>query len=254
MRRVTGLGRVLAAMILMGGMACSPGESAGAAQGAGGGGDQPAAARWSGTAPVGLFFMTRFWPSSGSLEKAVWYFAPDGSVYQNLTQGFSAADLAAHTGRKGKAALAGDNLQVTWSDGRTTTARYSPSETGFGFDAGIFTAVKPITDPKALAGRYEGGESLSGGRGATSSSIELKADGTFTSGSVASVSSRSSDSTVSAGGTGSGGGTWTATSYSISLTDSSGQTERRIAFPYDDPATPITPDHLFIGGILYKRR
>jgi hypothetical protein len=60
--------------------------------------EQPPAPRISGGGPVGLYFMTRFWSYTGTLEKAAWYFAPDGRVYQNLETGFSAGDLAAHQG------------------------------------------------------------------------------------------------------------------------------------------------------------
>lgn len=249
--------RALLAVLTMSALAACASDASDGAQGSAGtrqAGGQPAAAKWQSGAPVGLFFMTRFWPSSGSLEKSVWYFAPDGTVYENLTTGFSDADLAAHTGQKGKAVASGEEMEVTWSDGKKTKASFSRSATGFGFNAGIFTPVKPITNPESLAGRYEGGESLSGGRGATSNAIELRADGTYTSGSVGSVSSRSSESTVSAGGTATTGGKWSASSYSITLTDPSGKSTRHIAFPYDDASTPITPDHLYIGGILYKRR
>lgn len=116
--------------------------------------------------------------------------------------------------------------------------------------------MKPITDPQALAGHYEGGESLSGGGGgaASSTTYDLRADGTFASGSVASVSSRSSQSTVSAGATGAASGTWAATRYSITFTDAAGKTVRYMAFPYDDASTPVNPDRLYIGGTLYKRR
>jgi hypothetical protein len=56
--------------------------------------------RVTSSGPVGVFFMTRYW-SGGSLEKAAWYFASDGNVYQNLESGVTAADLAAHKGPKG---------------------------------------------------------------------------------------------------------------------------------------------------------
>jgi hypothetical protein len=224
-------------------------ETVNAAQGK----DGPPAARWSSGVPVGLFFMTRFWPSSGSLEKSVWYFAPDGSVYRELTEGFSAADLAAHTGPKGKAARIGEDLEITWQDGKKSKAGYSATATGFGWDAGIFTPVKPISGAAAIAGSYEGGESLSSGS-AVSRSIELRADGTYVRGATASVTSRSDQSQVSAGASGSGSGKWTVSSYSITLTDNAGKAVRQIAFPYDDTSTPITPDHLYIGGTMYKKR
>jgi hypothetical protein len=218
--------------------------------------DGPPTARWSSGVPVGLYFMTRFWPSSGSLEKSVWYFAPDGSVYRELIDGFSAADLAAHAGPTGKAVRIGEDLEITWQDGKKSKAGYSANATGFGWDAGIFTPVKPIASAAAIAGSYEGGESLStgGGGGAVSRSIELRADGTYVSGAAGSLTSRTDQSQVSAGASGSEGGKWTASNYSITLTDHAGKVVRQIAFPYDDTSTPITPDHLYIGGTMYKKR
>jgi hypothetical protein len=41
--------------------------------------------------------------------------------------------------------------------------------------------------------------------------------------------------------------------YSFTFKDDAGKTVRQIAFPFDDDSTPIYPDHLFIGGTLYKR-
>jgi hypothetical protein len=116
-----------------------------------------------------------------SLSVAVWYFSPDGQVYQNLRDGFSKEDLAAHKGRKGTFKVAGGELAVTWADGKTTRAKFSPDKTGFGGDAGIFTPVKPIDDPKKIAGTHEGDESVGGGTAnwaAASKTLTLKPDGT----------------------------------------------------------------------------
>lgn len=252
MRRV--IAWVVCCVLLAG---CSGFESVAGQRG--GAADQPATARWTSGVPVGLYFMTRFWPATGSLEKSVWYFAPDGTVYENLVDGFSAADLAAHKGHRGKAALAGDKLEVTWADGKTTSSRFSPDKTGFGWNAGIFTAVKPLTGAAAIAGTYEGGQNLASAAGVavTSRTLELRPDGTYSSGSVASLSSKSNQSQVTAGSstsTAAPSGTWTVRGYSITLTDSTGKAKRAIAFPYDDASTPINPDHLYIGGTLFKRR
>lgn len=217
---------------------------------------RPAAARWTSGVPVGLYFMTRFWPASGSLEKAVWYFGPDGAVYRNLATGFSEADLAAHTGKRGAAALDGDALVVSWSDGSRTSARLSSSSTGFGWDAGIFTPVKPLGDAASIAGAYEGGNSASGLGGSASASgmLFLDAGGGYRASNAAAISASSSQSAVSAGATGETTGTWAIDAYAITLTDSAGTATRLTAFPYDDPDTDVEPDYLFLGGTLYRRR
>ena len=42
--------------------------------------------------------MSRYWSFTQTLEKAAWYFSPEGAVYQNLEVGFSAKELADHKG------------------------------------------------------------------------------------------------------------------------------------------------------------
>ena len=115
--------------------------------------------------PVGLFFMTRFWSFTGTLEKAAWYFTPEGDVYRNLETGFSPQDLAAYEGQQGKYTVSGDTMTVTWSDGKTTESAIEREGQGFMWDGGIFSPVKPIQDKAKIAGEYEGGESLSVGGG-----------------------------------------------------------------------------------------
>lgn len=200
---------------------------------AGGGGDDPPAARIVDGRPVGLFFMTRFWSYTNSLEKAVWYFAPDGRVYQNLASGFSEADLQAPT----ESPIQADGGAFHW-------------------EGGIFTAVKPFDADRSLAGTYEGGESFSsgGGNGAsTSKTIELRPDGTFSRVAIASVQSTSSESVVDAGSQGASEGTWQVGGYSLVLTGSDGTVQRGIAFPYDDTDTPAYPDRMYFGGTMYLR-
>lgn len=228
----------------------------GQAAGGGGGVDGPPEARVVDGKPVGLFFMTRFWAFNGSLEKSVWYFAPDGRVYQNLDTGFSAADLQAHKGAHGTYGVAGDQLKVTWSDGTVTESGIEPDATGFAWNGGIFTAVKPFTDPKAVAGTYEGGESLSSGANSAiaSNTLRLDADGTFTSAGIASVESETSESHLSSASQGGSTGTWKIEGYSLVLTYADGNTVRSMAFPYDDAETPVYPDRLFVGGTMYARQ
>ena len=208
--------------------------------------------------PVGLFFMTRFSAASGSLEKAAWYFSPEGTVFQNLQSGFSAGDLAAHTGPRGTCALKGNKLEVAWADGKKTSSviKVSGSGTGFSWNAALFSAVKPFAGAAEAAGVFEGGESLvgAGGRAMISKRLELRPDGTFTWRGVSFATNATSASQVSVGGSGAATGKWELTGLSLTLIDASGTTIRRIAFPYDDEATPVKPDRMFFGGILYKKQ
>ncbi len=216
----------------------------------------PAGADFKAGAPVGLYFMTRFWTSNGSLEKVVWYFAPDGSVYQNLQHGFSADDLAAHRGPKGTAKIAGDKLEVSWATGKKTSSRLSRDGSGFGWDAGIFTPVTAFGTATEAAGVFEGGESLTGaaGRAAVAKRLELRPDGTFTWNGVSFVSSNSGASELSAGSTGGSKGSWELNGFSLTLTADTGVVFRGIAFPYDDAKTPVKPDRMFFGGLMYKKQ
>lgn len=223
---------------------------------AGSGVEQPPEAGFSGGKPVGLFFMTRFWSATNSLEKAVWYFAPDGRVYQNLEAGFSEADLEAHAGNQGTYEVNGDEMQVTWADGSTTQSTMERDGTGFSWDAGIFTAVEPFEDDESVAGTYEGGESFSvGGSGASvSKTLRLDPDGTFAWDGVGFVASETGESRLTAGGESGTTGTWQVSGYSLLLTDANGNVVRGIAFPYDDEETPVYPDRMFFGGTMYERR
>ena len=219
--------------------------------------DLPAPASFQNGRPVGLFFMTRFWSSTGSLEKGVWYFAPDGTVYQNLESGFSAEDLAAHRGPKGTCSVTADKLEVTWSDGKKTGSTLEPgaSGTGFGWNAGMFSAVTPFENSADVAGVYEGGESLGGGSSAAvSQRLELRQDGTFSSSGVSFAGTATTASRVSVGGTSVSTGRWELDGLSLTLTDASGTVLRRIVFPHDDETTPLKPDRMFFGGILYRKK
>lgn len=219
--------------------------------------EKPAAASFKQGAPVGLFFMTRFWSFTGTLEKLVWYFAPDGTVYQSLEHGFSEADLAAHAGPKGVCKVDGDTLEVQWAKGKKSAARIERKDTGFFWDGGNFTPVQPFDPSHSIVGTYEGGESISfsGNRAAISKTLELRADGTFRWSGVSFLSSTTDASRVTAGSNGvDSTGRWRATGYSLVLVDEQGNVYRRIAFPYDDKNTPVNPDRIFFGGTMFKRQ
>lgn len=220
------------------------------------GGDAALAGRVTSSGPAGVFFMTRYW-SGGPLEKAAWYFAADGTVYQNLESGVTPADLAAHKGPKGAFTFTGGAIEVTWADGKKTKSQFEPDKGGPGFawDGGLFSPVSPITDPGIVAGKFEGGESLSHGGNsvANSHSFTFRADGTFTREDVGSVRGATDRTVLSAGSTGTGAGTWKAEGFTLVLTDSAGKTERKMAFPWStDDKTP--PNRLYLGGTLLKRQ
>ena len=201
--------------------------------------------------------MTRYWSYTHTLEKAAWYFTADGQVYQNLQSGLTSADLAAHKGPKGTFKLNGKQLEVTWAEGKTIKSQFEPDKSGPGFawDMGLFTPAPPFSDPKLIVGKFEGGESLSHGGDAvsTSNSFEFHADGTYTSFGIASVKGTTNESVISGSSQKSSNGTWKTESYSLTLSDSDGRITRRIAFPYfEDDKSPM-PSRIYFGGLLLKR-
>jgi hypothetical protein len=216
----------------------------------------PAPASYAGGRPVGLFFMTRYLATFHTLEKAAWYFAPDGTVYENLRTGFSPADLAAHTGRRGAATVREGKLSVAWAGGAPSVSPIEPDGETFAWDMGIFSPVKPLAAAAALAGVYDGGESLSAGgnRVAVAKRLELRADGTYVWEGASFVGGATDATKLGAGATGGSTGTWRVDPFALTLTDArSGTAFRAIAFPVDVGGTPDRPDHLFFAGILYKR-
>lgn len=199
--------------------------------------------------PIGLFYMMRA-PAGHPLEKAAWYFAPDGTVYQNPEVGFSTEELAAHAGPKGRCSVVGAQLNVTWSDGKKTSSpiKVSTRRTAFSWNAGNFFAVKPFANAAELVGAYDGGESLSGNAGGAvgSQRLELHADGTFSWQGV-SFAQRPDHGATDLLATGECVGRWALQSFTLVLIDANGITLQRIVFP-------VQPEGLVLGGLLYKKR
>lgn len=222
---------------------------------AGLGGNNDHTGGFSGDRPTGLFFMTRYWVATGSLEKAVWYFDENGSVYQNLSTGFSEADLAAHEGQRGTYSVDGDQMTVQWADGNTTTSTLERDGDGFAWDTGMFVPVEPFDGSEDLGGTWEGGSSLttSAGYAAVARTLLLREDGTYQWDSASSFSGASAQSGYSTGGEKSSSGRWTIEGFSMTLESPDGETVRGIAFPFDDEDTPVNPDQFFFAGTMYRR-
>lgn len=221
-------------------------------------GDGPARPRFDGSRPIGLYLMTKYWIATGSLEKSVWYFAPDGRVFLNPDGGFSEPELSAQSQAKGNITMNGDVMTITWSDGRTSSndVERSDGSDGFAWDTGLYAPVKPFGDSAQLVGKWEGGESISfsGNSAITSRSLDIRADGTFQRTGVASLRSESSESIASAGASAESSGTWVLDGYTLTLTFGDGKVMRGVAFPFDDEATPLYPDRFYFSGTMYKNQ
>ena len=221
-------------------------------------GGGPAKARFDGSRPIGLYLMTKYWIATGALEKAVWYFAPDGRVFLNPEGGFTEADLAAHKGSRGTISMNGADMTVTWSDGKTSTSdvERDAGSDGFAWDTGLFAPVQAFGDSSKLVGKWEGGESLSfsGSSAITSRSLDIRADHTFQRSGVASLRSASNESVASTGATSESSGSWSLQGYVLTLTFGDGKVMKGIAFPFDDEETPVYPDRFYFNGTLYKNQ
>lgn len=215
----------------------------------------PVPARLGPEGPVGLFFMTRFWAMSGSLEQRLWYFAPDGRVYETPGATFTGEALDRDSRRHGRRSLKEGRLTVTWSDGKVTTSAYTTDATGegFGWDAGIFSGVRP-PDWSKVAGYFEGGASSSlGGNAATSvSGLTLRADGTFSWSTGATLRGQTESSVVTAGAAGGARtGRWRGEGYQLTLTFGDGQARTFTAFPVTARDQPAQVDMLFFNGAMH---
>jgi hypothetical protein len=212
--------------------------------------DRPAAAAFRHGVPVGLYYLTRYWPETHVVENAAWYFAPDGTVYQNLEHGFSRADLQEHAGRKGQASADGKKLLITWGDQATTESELERDGAGFVWDRGIFSPIAAFTDRGEVAGVYEGSAPATGPRASGAAfpqRLELQRDGSFRwTGCPFTRPTDAANPPVEQG-------QWELRGFSLLLTTARGTLVRGLAFPDDDEKTPVDPDRMYFAGTLYKR-
>lgn len=218
--------------------------------------DQPMPAAFQAGVPVGLYWMSRYQSGTRTLEQTVWYFAPDGTVYRNLEQGFSAAELVRHPGPRGRATVENRTLQVRWQDETTTSAHLERDRTGFTWDMGIFTPITRFGEPEEIPGTYSGGIGSVGveGTAVVPQRLTLQANGTFAWEGVAFQSGSGTPAVRIVSAPDTTRGRWKLAAYSLTLEAESGLTLRRFAFPDDDDRTVVKPDRIFFGGEMLKRQ
>lgn len=215
----------------------------------------PIPSRITPAGPEGLFFMTRFWMATGSLEQKLWYFTADGRVFDSPGGVFTSEQLERDSRRHGRGSLADKKLTVKWSDGKTTESNFEIDSAGKGFawDGGIFSAVaKP--DWSKVSGYFEGGVSYShsSGRGSSVSGLTLRPDGTFTLSRSASLRSENSTSIATAGSVAAPlEGKWKGEGYELTLTFADGRIERHVSFPTPDARDASKVGMLFFNGSMH---
>lgn len=201
----------------------------------------------------GLFYMQKYWIATRNLEKATWYFAPDGVAYLNPESGLGPDDLANHkSAAKGPYQVSGGELSVNWGDGQKSSGALEIVDGGFNWDTGMFMPVAPFTSAAQLAGSYEGGSSVtfSGNSTIVVKSLELRADGSFSWEGSASFNTDG----MNTGGQSTTSGRWLLSGYTLELTADNGKVIHGISFPMDDEATPVNPDRMYFAGISYAKR
>ena len=207
---------------------------------------RPAVAPATAGLPVGLYYMQVFLPISGYVKKTAWYFAPDGTVYGDVTGGLGPADLARVTSWKGRARIVGNQMEVRWTDGSVYTAEMVYKEGGFKWasaDTGFFLPVKPYKSPKELVGSYQVGFSHAGNEGDIhrARTFTLRPDGTYT----CVVNDATKTQT---------GGTWRLTdSYSMLLTNRTGKSISQLVFPVEGNKDSDGTGGIYVDGKFCRR-
>lgn len=213
----------------------------------------PAAPVYSASEISGLFYMQKYWIATRNLEKAIWYFAPDGVAYLNPENGFGPEELASHkSADKGAYQVSGGELSVNWGDGQKSSGPLEIVDGGFNWDTGMFLPVAPFSSATQLVGSYEGGSSVSfsGNSSIVVKELELRADGSFTWEGSASFNTDG----MNTGAQGTTSGRWQLSGYILELTADNGKVVRAVSFPLDDEATPVNPDRMYFAGISYAKR
>lgn len=202
--------------------------------------------------PVGLFFMTRYIPAWHSLEKATWYFAPNGQVYRN-PRGLDAAGYAALPPGDRGMYQAGAAPSIKWANGRTEAIKVeSTSADSFNWDMGIFVGMGPFTGAREVVGSFQGGNSVTGA--SVSSALELQADGTYRGGFASSISASSDQSKVTVGNSGDSTGRWALSGWVLTLTDAQGHTTRGVAYPIEKNDKTGQVVRFYFNNVAYARR
>lgn len=185
-----------------------------------------------------------------------WFFTKDGRFSQTPSGGINLRELSNRVKAnkyEGVYWIEGNQLVMVWADGRKPwrlsnfkglqvlpigagATRQSPFPRGWRFD-----------------GSYEGGASAGGGTISSSNTLHFKRDGTYTRGSVISVSSTGRNTEVSGGASGSAAGTYQFDEYTLTLREN-GTEKKYTVFSYGTRDAAGRPEQIFWEGGLIKRQ
>ena len=196
----------------------------------------------------GLFLQMQF--RFGSFQEDHYFFLPDGRYYKGVPEGgLTAADLERACAKApdycGKYAVAGGKLALTPRKGQPNTLDFTPEAGGNLRIGGIFAKrVAAFPANAKLDGTYTwlgNTANVSAAR-----SFTFHPDGTFTSGSLGGISTR----TVGATSQSAAGGTYRLAGNTLELT-ANGQTSKLVAYPYDLGKGDV---RLNLNGSFYKKQ
>lgn len=202
--------------------------------------------------PDGLYLMTRFWPSSG-LEIKGWLFR-NGQVSSEPKGDIARFDFAAAAAGSpdttGRYAQQGDELTVTWANGKSTKAKIQPgSGRCFNWNGGLFCPAAAFADGTRLDGTFTGGASVGGGRVGSARTLQLTASGRYQLDSAGAIN----EAMVAGGSSGRESGSYEIAGTRLSLKPEGGTARQVLVFPYDDGTSGPQPRRLFFDGGMLKR-
>jgi len=172
---------------------------------------------------------TMFYSSYGSSLDISWiYMGADGVVVYNPKHGVNPinyqAEVADNAGNAGHYKIAGDMINVTWSNGKTASWKMEYDKSGVvsAIDGGIVTLQPPLPAGYRLSGRYAASAVMP--NVSAVNTMIFKKDGTFTSERSGAVSTTNTsgyaDNTYA--------GTYTINGNTLTLTFNSGKKETAV--------------------------
>jgi hypothetical protein len=200
---------------------------------------------------------TYYWSGSLSLNNEGWFFTKEGRFSRSPSGGFAFKTLADGPARKsdGTYWIEGDKIFLQWADGSTTT-EYEFARKGGEITLGGIgcTPVEGFKSGWRFDGEYEGGASIGGGALSASTTLVFRKDGTFTRGSVASISSTSAGSTISGGAQGQGAGTYAFDGHTLTLTHTGEAAQTFTVFAFGDKDAAGRPEYIYRDGTMMRRQ
>ena len=197
-----------------------------------------------GGVPVGLYLHT----SDGSYVDA-FYFGAQGRIHRGLEGAFTAAGLAAGApSTRGTYQLTGTQLIITTDDGKTISYAYKTARGRHYLENIELATVVPAPAPASLVGSY----TASGGYGALSSasSLELRADGTYSRSAVGAY--RTGGGTI--GGSTDDTGSWQYANHTLTFRSANGTVTQQIALVPAPGSIVAAMGAIYVGGTYYRRR